>query len=41
MSPAAIEDDPYGVCSQKNEMEFDGCADNDGIMRKELSIQYS
>ena len=38
MSPAAIEDDLYGVCSQKNEMEFDGSADNDRIIRKEMSI---
>jgi hypothetical protein len=38
MSPAAIEDDPYGVCSQKNEMEFDGSDENDKVVRKEISV---
>jgi|LauGreDrversion4_2_1035121.scaffolds.fasta_scaffold2296973_1 hypothetical protein len=38
MSPAAIEDDPYGVCSQKNEMEFDRSDENDKVVRKEISV---
>lgn len=38
MSPAAIDDDPYGLCGQKNDMEFDGFDYHDRIVRKELSI---
>ncbi len=38
MSPAAIEDDPYGVLNQKNEMEFDGSDENDKVVKKEISV---
>jgi hypothetical protein len=38
LSPAGIEDDPYGIASQKNEMEFDGSNGDDRILKKEISV---